>query len=145
MSNGKMMNGTHSYQDLLQKFEPRPIANEEQYDAVVAQMNALSDKEALTAAEQDMLTLLGTLVMAYEDEHYPDTSFMLYGLDLLRSLMAEAKLQVEDLLPVFETKATVVDVLQGERLPTPGQIAKLSAFFGLPEPLFTFTDNRAFA
>lgn len=145
MSNGKMMNGTHSYQDLLQKFEPRPIANEEQYDAVVAQMNALIDQEELTAAEQDILTLLGTLVMAYEDEHYPDTNFMLYGLDLLRSLMVEAKLQVEDLLPVFETKATVVDVLRGETLPTPEQIAKLSPFFGLPEPLFTFTDNRAFA
>ncbi|MCE7983153.1 MAG: transcriptional regulator [Caldilinea sp. CFX5] len=140
-----MTNGTHSYQDLLQKFEPRPIANEEQYDAVVAQMNALIDQEKLTAAEQDILTLLGTLVMAYEDEHYPDANFMLYGLDLLRSLMAEAKLQVEDLLPVFETKAAVVDVLGGETLPTPEQIAKLSAFFGLPEPLFTFTDNRAFA
>lgn len=145
MSNGKMMNGTHSYRDLLQKFEPCPIVTEEQYDAVVAQMNTLIDKQALTTAEQDMLTLLGTLVMAYEDEHYPDTNFMLYGLDLLRSLMAEAKLQAEDLLPVFETKAVAVDVLRGSRIPTAEQVAKLSTFFGLPESLFTFTDNRAFA
>jgi HTH-type transcriptional regulator/antitoxin HigA len=139
------MNGTHSYQELLQKFEPRPIANEEQYDAVVAQMNALIDKQELTAAEQDMLTLLGTLVMAYEDEHYPDENFMLYGLDLLRSLMTEAQLQAEDLLPVFDTKTVTVDVLRGEKIPTPEQVAKLSTFFGLPESLFTFTDNRAFA
>lgn len=136
---------THSYQELLQKFEPRPIVNEEQYDAVVAQMNVLIDKQELTAAEQDMLTLLGTLVMAYENEHYPDTNFMLYGLDLLHSLMSEAKLQAEDLLPVFETKAIVVDVLRGEKVPTPEQVARLSTFFGLPEPLFTFTHNRAFA
>ncbi len=145
MSNGKMMNGTHSYQELLQKFAPRPITNEEQYDVVITQMNALIDKQMLTAAEQDILTLLGTLVMAYEDEHYPDTNFMLYGLDLLRSLMAEAKLQAEDLLPVFETKAVVVDVLRGSRIPNAEQVAKLSTFFGLPESLFTFTDNRAFA
>lgn len=138
------MNGMHSYQELLQKFEPRPIANEEQYDAVVAQINALIDKQMLTSAEQEMLTLWGTLVMAYEDEHYPATNFMLYGLDLLRSLMAEATLQAEDLLPVFDTKAAVVDVLRGESIPTPEQVAKLSTFFGLPEPLFTFTDNRAF-
>lgn len=136
---------THSYRDLLQKFEPRPIATEEQYDAVVAQMNALIDKQALTAAEHDMLTLLGTLVMAYEDEYYPDTNFMLYGLDLLRSLMTEAQLQAEDLLPVFDTKTVAVDILHGEKTPTPEQITKLSTFFGLPESLFTFTDNRAFA
>lgn len=139
------MNSASRDQELLPKFEPRPIATEEQYDAVVAQMNALIDKQALTSAEQEMLTLLGTLVMAYEEEHYPDTNFMLYGLDLLRSLMAEAKLQAEDLLPVFDTKVAVIDVLRGESVPTPEQVAKLSTFFGLPEPLFTFTDNRAFA
>lgn len=116
MSNGKMMNGTHSYQELLQKFEPRPIGNEEQYDAVVAQINALIDKQN-----------------------------MLYGLDLLRSLVAEAKLQAEDLLPVFDTKAAVINVLRGESIPSPDQVDKLSTFFGLPEPLFTFTDNRAFS
>lgn len=72
------MNGTHSYQSLLQKFELRPIINEEQYDTVVGQMNVLLDKGDLTPAEQDMLTLLGTLVMAYEDEHYPDEKFMVF-------------------------------------------------------------------
>jgi len=145
MSDGKMMNGSHSYQALLQKFEPRPIVNEAQYDTVVGQMNVLLDKQELTPDEQDMLTLLGTLIMVYEDEHYPDTNFMLYGLDLLRSLIAEADLQEEDLLPVFDTKETVADVLRGQIVPTPAQIHKLSTFFGLPGSLFKVTNSREFA
>ena len=136
MSNGKMTNGTDSYQALLQKFEPRPIANEAQYDAVVGQLNLLLDQSDLTPAEQEMLTLLGTLVMAYEDEHYPDEKFTLRGLPLLKSLMAEATLQEEDLLSVFQTKLVITSVLRGERLPTAEQLDKLATYFGLPRTLF---------
>lgn len=53
------------------------ITTEEEYDAIVAQINTLLDKQAWTSSEQDLLTLLGTLVMAYEDVHYPDETFVL--------------------------------------------------------------------
>lgn len=143
MSNGKMMNGTPSYQQLLHRFEPRPITSEKQYDAVIAQINTLLDKQELTPAEQEMLTLLGTLVMAYEDVHYPDENFTLGGVDLLKSLMVENDLHEEDLLPIFHNKATVVDVLHGKQHPTAEQIDKLATFFSLPKTLFAFTDSRA--
>ena len=144
MTNGKMMNGIHSYQQLLQRFEPRPITTEDQYDVVVEQINGLLDKPELTLAEQEMLTLLGTLVLTYEDEHYPDEKFVLRGLDLLKSLIIENGLKEDDLLPIFSTKTTITRVLGGEQHPTSDQINKLATFFGLSKALFDFTNSREF-
>ena len=75
-----MINGTRSYPELLQTYQPRTITTEAQYDAVVEQMNALIDKGNLPPAEQALLDLLGTLVTVYEQQHYPDTLFELRGI-----------------------------------------------------------------
>ncbi|MCP4425005.1 MAG: hypothetical protein GY803_10965 [Chloroflexi bacterium] len=75
-----MTTGTYSYSDLLQTFPPRPIATEEEYDTRVAQMNKLIDKDNLTLDEQDLLTLLRTLIAAYEDKQYPDELLELRGM-----------------------------------------------------------------
>ncbi|MEZ4658933.1 MAG: hypothetical protein R2911_15310 [Caldilineaceae bacterium] len=77
MNNRKSTEGTHSYQDPLIVYASRPIHNEAQYDVAVAQMNELIDQEDLTESEHDLLTLIGTLIMAYEDKHYPDDQFEL--------------------------------------------------------------------
>lgn len=145
MKNGKMTNGTHSYQTLLQMLEPRPITSEFQYNAVVTQMNELIDKGDLSPAEEDMLTLLGTLVMAYEDEHYPNEQFELRGVDLIKGLMAEGNLGEADLLPIFQTQGTVTSVLHGTQPLTPEDLDKLAAFFGLPSTLFEIAPAKEFA
>ncbi|MEZ4708021.1 MAG: hypothetical protein R3A44_12480 [Caldilineaceae bacterium] len=111
MSSGKMMNGTHSYQELLIAYEPRSIHNEAQYDTAIAQMNGLIDKGDLTEPEHDLLTLIGTLIMTYEDEHYPDVEFELRGRGLLLALMAEMHLNLDDLTPVFQTTTIASEVL----------------------------------
>lgn len=131
-----MTNGMLDYSSLLQVFQPRPIANEAAYDATVAQINQLIDKADLTADEQDLLTLLGTLVMAYEDEHYPDAQFELRGVALLRTMMKEAGLTEDDLLPVFATKAALLAVLAEEKPLHAEQTDRLAAFFDLPATLF---------
>ncbi len=60
------------YRTLLQTFIPRPIHDEVQYDMTVVQLSSLIDRGALTQAEAELLDLLGTLVAAYEEEHYSD-------------------------------------------------------------------------
>jgi len=134
--NGKMTNGMLDYDSLLQVFRPRPIANQAAYDATVAQINQLIDKGNLTVDEQDLLTLLGTLVMAYEDEYYPDAQFELRGVALLRTMMTEAGLTEDDLLPVFKTKAAVIAALDEEQPLYAEQANRLAAFFDLPSTLF---------
>lgn len=63
-----MINGSPDYPDLLQAYLPRPITSEAQYDQVVSQINNLIDKEELPSGEQEMLNLLGSLLMVYEFE-----------------------------------------------------------------------------
>lgn len=131
-----MITGTLSYPDLLQTYEPRPITTEAQYDATVAQLNAMIDKEELTPDEQDFLTLLGTLLAAYEAEQYPDEVFELRGIELVKALMAEADLKQKDLVPIFKTKSIVSAVLNGKRKLTVEHINRLATFFKMPHEAF---------
>lgn len=137
------MTGTLSYQELLQLFVPRPIVTEAEYEATVAEMNALIDKGELTPDEQDFLTLLGTLVSAYEDAHFPDEEFELRGIELVRGLMELHDLKQKDLTPVFKTKSITSEVLNGKRPLTAEHINRLAAYFRLPHELFfePFNDN----
>lgn len=133
---GKMINGTRSYPELLQTYQPRTITTEAQYDAVVEQMNALIDKGNLPPAEQALLDLLGTLVTVYEQQHYPDTLFELRGIALVKALLTEYELKQVDLVPIFKTRSIVSAVLAGKRQLTVEHINRLAAFFNLPHELF---------
>jgi HTH-type transcriptional regulator/antitoxin HigA len=133
---GKMTLGIASYSELLQTYQPRPIVTEAQYDHTVAQMNALLDANELTADEQDLLTLLGTLVTDYEAKHYPDEMFDCKGIELLKVLMAERGLKQKDLVPIFKTKSIVSAVLRGKRQLTVAHIDQLAAFFDMPHEAF---------
>jgi HTH-type transcriptional regulator/antitoxin HigA len=128
--------GTLSYPDLLQTYAPRPITTEVRYDAIVAQMNLMIDKGELSLDEQDFLTLLGTLVAAYEKDHYPDEAFELRGVELVKALMAEAGLRQKDLIPIFKTKSIASAVLSGKRRLTVEHINRLATFFNMPHEAF---------
>ncbi len=130
------MIGTLNYLELLQAFIPRPITTEEEYDETVKEMNRLIDKDDLTADEQEFLTLLGTLVMAYENEYYPDKDFELHGVELVKGLLELQDLKQQDLVPIFKTKSIVSAVLNGKRPLTVDHIDGLARFFNLPHELF---------
>lgn len=128
--------GTLSYPEMLQTFVPRPISSEADYETTVAQMDVLLDKGDLTPDEQDFLTLLGTLVSAYEEEVYPDEMFELRGVELVRGLLELHDLKQKDLVPIFKTKSIVSAVLNGKRPLTVEHIDKLAKQFNLPHELF---------
>ena len=55
------------YLDLLQKFLPRPIKNDEDLLRVQTEINRLIDKpQSLTKDEKDFLDILGCIVADYE-------------------------------------------------------------------------------
>ncbi|MEZ4866531.1 MAG: hypothetical protein R3C14_34750 [Caldilineaceae bacterium] len=136
-----MMNG-FSYQTLLTTFMPRPITDEEQYSRTVEQVNRLIDKGDLSVDERDYLTLLGTLVMAYESEQYPDEMFELHGIALVRALMEEEGIKQSDLLPIFKTRSIASAVLNGKRKLTVEHIDALANYFNLPHELFFDLQHR---
>jgi HTH-type transcriptional regulator/antitoxin HigA len=133
---GKMRTGTLSYPELLQTYVPRPISSESAYEVTVSQIDDLQNQGELTVDELDFLTLLGTLVSAYEEEAYPDEVFELRGIELVKGLMELHGLKRKDLVPIFKTKSIVSAVLNGKRPLTVEHINKLAKYFNLAHELF---------
>ena len=77
-----------------------------------------------------------TLVYDYEQKtaSVPD----IYGVELLKVLIAERGLRQKDLVPVFKTESIVSDILSGKRQLTLRHIQELAQFFKLsPARIFT--------
>ncbi len=132
-----MTSGTGSasaYIELLKNFPPRPINSEEELLATQKVIDALIDREELTADEQDYLNVLGTLVYEYEQKHeaIPD----IFGVELLKALIDEFDLRQKDLVPIFRTESIVSAVLSGKRQLTVDHIRKLADFFHISPAAF---------
>lgn len=124
------------YGNLIAKFPPRVIYNENEYITVQAQVDHLVDRLDLTPAEEEYLDLLGTLIWEYEQRSEPSADYELRGIALLRGLIELHDLKQQDLVPIFKTKSIVSAVLNGKRQLTTEHINQLAAFFHLPHGLF---------
>lgn len=123
------------YMQLLQAFPPRPITSEADFAATQGAIDRLLDKPELTPEEEDYLDVLGTLVLHYENQQadmIPD----IYGVELLKVLIAERNLKQKDLVPIFKTESIVSDVINGKRQLTTRHIQELAEFFHLPVAVF---------
>jgi HTH-type transcriptional regulator / antitoxin HigA len=133
-----MINQNTSYVELITSFPPRTIKSEEDLEKTQAVVDKLLDKRELTEAEEDYLDLLGILIHEYEQQQdlVPD----IYGVDLLKVLIAELNLKQKDLVPIFKTESIVSDILNGKRKLTVEHIQKLADFFKVSPAVF-FPDN----
>ncbi len=123
-----------TYTDLLVAFPPRPILTEEQLEATQKVIDTLIDKGNLTADEREYLNLLGTLVYEYEEDHYSMPE--IYGVELLKALIASSNLRQKDLIPIFKTESIVSAVVSGQRRLTTDHIQKLAKFFHVSPAAF---------
>lgn len=99
----------------------RPIRSEQDYEAALARLSELMD--TLTALpsqtaymnhpDKDEYEVLGDLIEAYENRHYPidDPS----PLEAIEFRMEQQGLTPRDLIPVLGSRATVSQLLAGER------------------------------
>lgn len=125
---------TDRYIELLNTFPPRPIKSQEDLEATQSVVDSLLDKSKLTQEERDYLNLLGTLIYEYEERQdmIPD----IFGVDLLKVLMAELNLRQKDLVSIFKTESIVSDVLNGKRKLTVNHIQGLAEFFNVSPAVF---------
>jgi len=130
---------TNQYVELLQKFPPRPVTSETEFEATQTVINQLLDKSELTPDEEDYLDVLGTLIYNYEQQQeiIPD----IYGIELLKFLLEERDLKQKDLVPIFKTESIVSAVLNGKRQLTSRHIQELAAFFHLSPSVFFPLNN----
>ena len=122
------------YLKLFTAYSPRPITSEEELNATQLVIDSLIDRPELTPDELDYLNILGTLVKEYETQNYPMPK--LNPIDLIKSLLEELDLHPRDLVPLFPNEAVILDILNGERELTIGQVEKLARFFKIHPTAF---------
>lgn len=111
------------------------IRNERDYNAAVKRLNELldeignNDKHPLYS----LLDTLGTLVHAYEEEHYPIPDAT--GAEVLRFLMDEHGLTQSD-LPEVGTQGVVSEILNGKRELNIRQVRSLAQRFKVSSAVF---------
>jgi HTH-type transcriptional regulator / antitoxin HigA len=111
------------------------IRNEQQYDRAIERLNNLIDEIGIN--EQHplyyLLDALGTMIEAYEKEHYeiPNCS----GSDALAYLMEEHELSSSD-LPEIGSSETIEAILTNEKALTLGQIQQLAQHFKVQPQVF---------
>ncbi|NHZ77915.1 transcriptional regulator [Massilia sp. CCM 8695] len=112
-----------------------PIRSEDDYDKAVTALNLLLDAGAAdeTHALADLAAMLGTLIAAYDEKHYPASPVS--PLAMLRFLMDQHQLSQSE-LPEIGAEGIVSDILDGKRELDAVQIKALAARFHLPAALF---------
>jgi len=111
------------------------VRNEREYNAAVKRMNELLDEISTNEKHPlySLLDTLGTLIHAYEEEHYPIPEST--GVDVLRFLMDEHGLTQSD-LPEVGSQGVVSEVLNGKRELNVRQIRSLAGKFKVSPAAF---------
>ena len=111
------------------------IRNEREYNAAVKRLNELLDEIGTDEKHPlyGLLDTLGTLVHAYEEEHYPIPDAG--GVDVLRFLMEEHGLTQSDLLEIG-SQGVVSEILSGKRELNVRQIRQLAKRFKVSTAVF---------
>lgn len=109
--------------------EIRPIKTEDDYDAALAEVEALWGAEADTP-EGDRLDVLLTLVEAYEAKHHP--IYPPNPIDAILFRMEQSGLERKDLEPYIGKRGRVSEVLNRKRPLTLAMVRKLWQGLNIP-------------
>ena len=111
------------------------IRNEEEYDQAVARLNELLDEVGTNESHPlyELLDTLGTLIQAYEEQHYPMPEVS--GAEMLRFFMEEHDLKQAD-LPEIGSQGVVSEILSGKRELNIRQIRVLAQRFQVSPSVF---------
>ncbi len=107
----------------------RPIENDEDLAAALCRVEQIIGAKRGTP-EGAELDVLGTLIVAYENEHYPIE--VLGPIDAIRYALDEAGLKDKDLIPFIGPQPRVSDVLAGRRQLSLSMIRRLHEGLGIP-------------
>jgi HTH-type transcriptional regulator/antitoxin HigA len=111
------------------------VRNEREYNAAVKRLNELLDEIGDNEKHPlySLLDTLGTLIHAYEEEHYPipDVS----GAEVLRFLIDENGLTQSD-LPEVGSQGVISEILSGKRDLNVRQIRSLAEKFKVSSAVF---------
>jgi len=119
---------------LCAKVLPKVIASDEEFDRMIARMEALSFTKDPTPEEDALVELLAKLIEDYDRTHYPLPDVPARA--MIEFLMDQRGFKQSDLLPVFGSRGITSEVLSGKREPSKAHIRKLAEFFSVSADLF---------
>lgn len=109
----------------------KPIRTKADYKAAMKRIDALIAKNPKKGSDEyDELDVLGTLVSAYEDIHYPITAPG--PVEAVKCAMEEKGLKPKDLISYFGSKGIVSEFLNKKRGLSTRVIKALHKGLGLP-------------
>jgi HTH-type transcriptional regulator / antitoxin HigA len=115
--------------------QPHALRNEAEYDAAVAEIDALLELQpARGTLEHDRLELLSVLVEAYDEEHFRlgDTATPQAVVDFF---LEQRGMTRAALAPVLGGRSRVSEFFAGKRPLSITQIQRLRQLFGVPADL----------
>jgi len=123
------------YGSLLEKYQPKAIASESEYQKSLNAIDSLMAKgEDLSPEESTLLETLAILVESYEETEFPIPNSS--PRNVLLHLMEVRSLKQVDLVKVIGSKGVVSEVLSGKRAISKSQAKELAAFFHVSPALF---------
>ena len=123
------------YARVLARVLPRVIASVGEHERLLAEVEKLMDKGDHRSKEEDaVLDLMVRLIKDYEEEHHPlpDPS----PHEMLAYLMEKRGLKQADLVPIFNSRGYVSDVINGKRAISKANAKQLAVFFNVSADLF---------
>ena len=120
---------------LLDFSKPHVLRSDEDYDAAVAEIDALLDRDIVPGSEEeDRLEFLTLLVEAYDEEHFP-----MGGSSTPQSIvdfvLEQREMQRSDLAEAMGGRSRVSDFFNGKRELSRAQIKALRDLLGIPADL----------
>ena len=120
---------------LLASALPAVIRTKAENDYYLAVVEGLMRKgDEMNKEEEALLDLLSLLIETFERTHYRIKKPAPRA--ILNELMTANRLKQSDLLPVFESKGRVSEVVNGKREISKEQAKKLATFFHVSADLF---------
>jgi HTH-type transcriptional regulator / antitoxin HigA len=116
--------------------KPRVLKTEAEYEAAVAEIDALLDADPAEGSEAyDRLEFLSVLVEAYETEHYPMPIGEVTPQAVVEFMLEQKGLARTALYEAMGGKSRVSEFFSGKRELSRGQIEALRELLGVPADL----------
>ena len=126
-----------TYLALIRTFPLRPLRSESDLDEAMAVLDALVDKDMLTAAEADYLAVLSDLVEQYEAKAHPIAPAS--DTELLQHLLEAQAVTLSHVAQATGLAATTLAaVLAGTHPLTREEIGTLARYFQVSPSVFAF-------
>lgn len=120
---------------LLDFSKPHVLRSDEEYEAAVAEIDALLDRDIVPGSEEgERLEFLTLLVEAYDEEHFPmgNSSTPQSVVDFV---LEQRGMQRSDLAEVMGGRSRVSDFFNSKRELSRAQIKALRDLLGIPADL----------